>query len=233
MIMALLAQLPPAGEPALQDPPAPAWQVHGSLGLRYRMRWNGNDSDQDLAAALDLALGDSARDAWTASIGAEGRMDIDGLAHGSNPGPYFELEDTHGEPFAALVEQLEPARGPEVLSHFASVLDGGAAGDGHDGRESRRAMRAPPGLFHVRVDAADRDRSSAAWKKPCCWASSGRKVQEISTRPGSTFSSMAPMWPMAPCRAKLARVRSSKLGSAGVKLVVSFPASRRPAGGSR
>jgi len=101
MIMALLAQLPPAGEPAAQDTPAPAWQVHGSLGLRYRMRWNGDASDQDLAAALDLALGDSARDAWTASIGAEARMDIDGLAPGSNPGPYFELEDTHGESFAA------------------------------------------------------------------------------------------------------------------------------------
>ena len=41
MIMALLAQLPPAGEPVAQDPPAPAWQVHGSLGLRYRARWNG------------------------------------------------------------------------------------------------------------------------------------------------------------------------------------------------
>src|SRR5258706_14637819 len=60
-----------------------------------------------------------------------------------------------------------------------------------------------------------------AWKKPCCCESSGRKGQEISTRPGSTFSRTAPMWPMAPCRAKLPLVRRWKFGSGGEKDKVS------------
>ncbi len=101
MIAALLAQLPQAAAPAAQDPPEQPLAVHGSLGLRYRLRWSGQDSDQDVAEALEFAIGDAAHDALTASLSAEGRMDIDGLAHGANPGPYYELEDTHGDAFAA------------------------------------------------------------------------------------------------------------------------------------
>ncbi len=101
MIAALLVQLPQVAEPAAPGPAAQQLAVHGSLGLRYRLRWSGQDSDQDVAEALELRLGDAAHDALTASLSAEGRMDIDGLAHGPNAGPYFELEDTHGDAFAA------------------------------------------------------------------------------------------------------------------------------------
>src|SRR5258707_10350747 len=54
-----------------------------------------------------------------------------------------------------------------------------------------------------------------AWKNPCCWVSSGRNGRAISTRPGSTRSRRAPISAIAPWRAKLARVRLSKSGSAG------------------
>src|SRR5688500_2396907 len=57
-----------------------------------------------------------------------------------------------------------------------------------------------------------------AWKNPCCWDRSGRKGSAISTRPGSTRSMVAPRSRMMPCFAKLARVRRSKSGSAGVRV---------------
>src|SRR5260221_10450461 len=54
-----------------------------------------------------------------------------------------------------------------------------------------------------------------AWKNPCCWVSSGGNGRAIWTRPGSTRSRRAPISAIAPWRAKLARVRLSKSGSAG------------------
>ena len=96
----LLSAIQLAASPqSAQDPAAQRFTIHGSFGLRYRARWNGNTSDQDLAEALTLELGDAAHDPFTASISAEGRQDIDGLALGSSSSPYYELEDTHGDAF--------------------------------------------------------------------------------------------------------------------------------------
>jgi len=95
----LLSAIQLAASPqGAQDPQGRAFSIHGSFGLRYRARWNGNTSDQDLAESLTLELGDAAHDALTASISAEARQDIDGLALGSNS-TYYELEDTHGDAF--------------------------------------------------------------------------------------------------------------------------------------
>ena len=53
------------------------------------------------------------------------------------------------------------------------------------------------------------------WKKPCCWDRSGRKSTDMSTAPGATCASFAPIRAMAPWRAKLSRRRASKSGFLG------------------
>src|SRR5205809_3484269 len=58
-----------------------------------------------------------------------------------------------------------------------------------------------------------------AWKHACCCESSRRYARPICTSPGSTRSSSAPRNVMAPCFAKLARVRAWKSGFAGAKSV--------------
>jgi hypothetical protein len=101
MIAALFAQLPQAAVPAAQDPAARALELHGSLALRYRTRWSGHDSDQDLAETLALELGDAARDPLTASLSAEARLDLDGVARRTNSSAFLQLEDTYAGAFAA------------------------------------------------------------------------------------------------------------------------------------
>jgi len=75
--------------------------LHGSLGLRYRTRWNGESSDQDLSQLLGLELGNAARDPWSLSLSAEAREDIDGIRPGSTSDAYYEIEDSSGDALAA------------------------------------------------------------------------------------------------------------------------------------
>src|SRR4029450_219474 len=57
----------------------------------------------------------------------------------------------------------------------------------------------------------------AAWRYPCCCVRSSRNGSSMTTSPGDTEVSSAPMVCITRWRAKLARTRCSNSGSAGVK----------------
>jgi hypothetical protein len=87
--------------PAPGDTPLPGsvFEMHGTLSLRYRARWNGQGSDQDFAELLELDVGNAAHDALTGSLSAEARQDIDGVTRPGNSNAFFELEDTRGNAY--------------------------------------------------------------------------------------------------------------------------------------
>lgn len=69
---------------------SPSW-VHGSLGVRYRGRTNGEDGDNDLRGVLALDVVDPAGTGVAAHVLARVDSDLDG----SGSGPFGDLSDTY------------------------------------------------------------------------------------------------------------------------------------------
>jgi hypothetical protein len=67
--------------------------LHGMLSTRYRGRWSGDDSDNDIFQVVALDYGDPLRDRTSASIMGRVSADLDGRTDGSTS--LISLEDTY------------------------------------------------------------------------------------------------------------------------------------------
>jgi hypothetical protein len=97
-------------EPEEEEPPADPFSVfslssmdsvaetpvHGSLSLRYRLRWTNDDTDQDLYGLFSFDVGDPETQAVTAHISLRGAVDLDGDRSHSEYYPFYSIEDTFG-----------------------------------------------------------------------------------------------------------------------------------------
>ena len=68
--------------------------VRGSFSTRYRLRWTGSDSDQDLFSVLNLEIGDPGRQAVTGYVLARGSADLDGNRENDGFFVFDGIDDT-------------------------------------------------------------------------------------------------------------------------------------------
>ncbi|MCI0341464.1 MAG: hypothetical protein L0216_10020 [Planctomycetales bacterium] len=89
------APVAPAGSP-LSD--LLGWPAQGFLSLRYRARWNSDDSDQDAYALLGADLGDPVYDPVTVHLLARLSADLDGERDTEGHYAFDSLADTYSNP---------------------------------------------------------------------------------------------------------------------------------------
>ncbi len=96
--------------------------VHGSLASRYRGRSGGGDHDSDAYALLSLDVGELEHGAWSGSLVAEARADLDGTRDGSSAFASVGDDDTVN---TRLYEAFVDHRGEQALerARFGRQID--------------------------------------------------------------------------------------------------------------
>jgi len=84
----------PSGTPFSLEETWRGLRVTGSLSLRYRLRWTGSESDQDLYGVLSFDAGDAATDVVTAHVMVRGSADLDGDQDPDEYNPFVSIEDS-------------------------------------------------------------------------------------------------------------------------------------------
>ncbi|MBI2899767.1 MAG: hypothetical protein HYY17_06255, partial [Planctomycetes bacterium] len=68
--------------------------IHGALSLKYRVRWGGGETDNDLYQHLSTDIGDPDRDKLTGHLFFRASEDLDGNTPFDGFYPFDEITDT-------------------------------------------------------------------------------------------------------------------------------------------
>jgi hypothetical protein len=97
LLFFLCLQEPLSPPPLDPQQPLPRWltPLHGTVSVKFKNRWTGNQSDADLLQYLSLTCGDPARDAVTAAASARFSEDLDGERDASGFYAFDSIDDTY------------------------------------------------------------------------------------------------------------------------------------------
>lgn len=190
----------PAGAPPLtpredevtevETPRASTYPIHGSVRLRGRARWRGDERDGDTYATLELDAGDAEHGAWSWHVTAQGLWDVDGA---EPPGSgFFSLADARGGDARAYLyeaygerrgdgtlERLRAGRQTEWRTPLFLWFDGASVRTRASGR-AQLAFGAYGGLpVHQFESSARGDRVFGAWSELRPWSRASLRLDYV------------------------------------------------------
>ncbi len=196
LLACCLSQEVPIPKEADRSPDAsnPIGQIQGSLSLKYRYRWTGDQSDTDLYEFLTARWGDAAKDPLTLSASARFAEDLDGGRKVAGFAPFNSLDDTYtqrstAQLYTAYVDLNRPVRlrgGRQVIEELpeAIPMDGGSVRLGGEGLSIAGFGGIPVNLFE---SSARGDVMYGGWIEVVPWVRGRARVEYLHLEDENVF----------------------------------------------